>query len=83
MNKYIFCLAAAALSLGAFTACEDVPAPYGINNSGNNNGGNTGETKTIFAANFDTSADGFTFQNVTLGDGLTYVWKQDVYNGKG
>lgn len=82
MNKYILCLAA-ALSLGAFTACEDVPAPYGINNSGNNNGGNTGETKTIFAANFDESADGFTFQNVTLGDGLTYVWKQDVYNGKG
>lgn len=32
MNKYIFCLAAAALSLG-FTACEDVPAPYGINNN--------------------------------------------------
>lgn len=83
MNKYIFCLAAAALSLATFTACEDVPAPYGINNSGNNNGGNTGETKTIFAANFDTSADGFTFQNVSLGDGLTYVWKQDVYNSKG
>lgn len=81
MNKYIFCLAAAALSLG-FTACEDVPAPYGINDS-NNNGGNTGETKTIFSANFDTSADGFTFQNVSLADGLTYVWKQDVYNGKG
>ena len=83
MNKYIFCLAAAALSLATFTACEDVPAPYGINNSGNNNGGNTGETKTIFAANFDTSADGFTFQNVSLGEGLTYVWKQDVYNSKG
>lgn len=32
MNKYIFCLAAAALSLG-FTACEDVPAPYGINDN--------------------------------------------------
>lgn len=87
MNKYILCLAA-ALSLGAFTACEDVPAPYGINNSGNNNGGdnnggNTGETKTIFAASFDTGADDFTFQNVTLGEGLTYVWKQDSYNGKG
>lgn len=82
MNKYILCLAA-ALSLGAFTACEDVPAPYGINNSGDNNGGNTGETKTIFAASFDTGADDFTFQNVTLGEGLTYVWKQDSYNGKG
>uniref|UniRef100_UPI003FF04124 choice-of-anchor J domain-containing protein n=1 Tax=Alloprevotella sp. TaxID=1872471 RepID=UPI003FF04124 len=32
MNKYIFCLAAAALSLG-FTACEDVPAPYGVNDN--------------------------------------------------
>ena len=83
MNKYIFCLAAAALSLATFTACEDVTAPYDINNSGNNNGGNTGENKTIFAANFDTSADGFTFQNVSLGEGLTYVWKQDVYNSKG
>ena len=28
----MFCLAAAALSLG-FTACEDVPAPYGINDN--------------------------------------------------
>ena len=84
MNKYIFCLAAAALSLG-FTACEDVPAPYGINdsNNGGNNGGNTGETKTIFAATFDNGTDGFEFQNVTLSDGLTYVWKQDSYNGKG
>lgn len=84
MNKYIFCLAAAALSLG-FTACEDVPAPYGINNSANggNGGDNTGENKTIFAATFDEGTDGFEFQNVTLSDGLTYVWKQDVYNGKG
>ena len=32
MNTYIFCLAAACLSLG-FTACEDVPAPYGINDN--------------------------------------------------
>ena len=32
MNKYIFCLMAATLSLG-FTACEDVPAPYGINDN--------------------------------------------------
>lgn len=83
MNKYIFSLAAAILSLG-FTACEDVPAPYHINDSGNdNNGGNTGETKTIFAATFDNGTDGFEFQNVTLSEGLTYVWKQDSYNGKG
>lgn len=83
MNKYIFCLAAAALSLG-FTACEDVPAPYGINDK-NNGGGDdtTGETKTIFAATFDEGTDGFVFQNVSLGTGLTYVWKQDSYNGKG
>lgn len=78
MKKYIFYLAAAALSLG-FTACEDIPAPYEIK------GGNedTGAEKTIFSANFDTDAEGFEFKNVTLSGSLTYVWKQDSYNGKG
>lgn len=86
MNKYIFCLAAAALSLG-FTACEDIPAPYGVNttNPGTGEGGgdNTGTEKTIFSANFDTDAEGFEFKNVTLSGSLSYVWKQDSYNGKG
>ena len=31
MKKLIFCLAAVLTSVG-FTACDDVPAPYGINN---------------------------------------------------
>lgn len=86
MKKYIFYLAAAALSLG-FTACEDIPAPYGVNttNPGTGEGGgeNTGTEKTIFSANFDTDAEGFEFKNVTLSGSLSYVWKQDSYNGKG
>lgn len=75
MKKYILCLAAATLTLG-FTACDDVPAPYEVNK-------NTGAEKTIFSANFDTDAEGFEFKNVTLSGSLTYVWKQDSYNGKG
>lgn len=78
MKKYIFYLAAAALSLG-FTACEDIPAPYEIKGSNED----TGAEKTIFSANFDTDAEGFEFKNVTLSGSLTYVWKQDSYNGKG
>lgn len=89
MKKYILCLAAAALTLG-FNACDDVPAPYGVNTTnpgtgeGNEGGGeNTGTEKTIFSANFDTDAEGFEFKNVTLSGSLSYVWKQDSYNGKG
>lgn len=88
MKKYILCLAAAALTLG-FNACDDVPAPYGVNTTnpgtgGNEGGGeNTGTEKTIFSANFDTDAEGFEFKNVTLSGSLSYVWKQDSYNGRG
>ena len=87
MKKYILCLAAATLTLG-FTACDDVPAPYEVNKNpgtGGDQGGNenTGTEKTIFSANFDTDAEGFEFKNVTLSGSLTYVWKQDSYNGKG
>ena len=88
MKKYILCLAAAALTLG-FNACDDVPAPYGVNptnpGTGGNEGGgeNTGTEKTIFSANFDTDAEGFEFKNVTLSGSLSYVWKQDSYNGRG
>lgn len=87
MKKYILCLAAATLTLG-FTACDDVPAPYEVNKNpgtGGDQGGNenTGAEKTIFSANFDTDAEGFEFKNVTLSGSLTYVWKQDSYNGKG
>lgn len=77
MKKYILCLAAATLTLG-FTACDDVPAPYEVNKNPG-----TGAEKTIFSANFDTDAEGFEFKNVTLSGSLTYVWKQDSYNGKG
>lgn len=88
MKKYILCLAAAALTLG-FNACDDVPAPYGVNTTnpgtgGNEGGGeNPGTEKTIFSANFDTDAEGFEFKNVTLSGSLSYVWKQDSYNGRG
>lgn len=88
MKKYILCLAAAALTLG-FNACDDVPAPYGVNttnpSTGGNEGGgeNTGTEKTIFSASFETDAEGFEFKNVTLSGSLSYVWKQDSYNGKG
>lgn len=41
MKKYLSYIFAAALTLG-FTACEDVPAPYGINLDGNGNGSDDG-----------------------------------------
>lgn len=85
MNKYILSLAAFCLTLG-FTACEDVPAPYQVNNTpDNNNGGNdnNGNEKTIFAASFNNGTDGFEFKNVSLSGSVTYVWKQDSYNNNG
>lgn len=41
MKKYLSYIFAAALTLG-FTACEDIPAPYGINLDGNENGTDDG-----------------------------------------
>lgn len=51
MNKYIFCLAAAALTLG-FTACEDVPTPYGFNDKKPDT---PSEENIIFEAPFTSS----------------------------
>ena len=45
MKKYFLFLLSAVLTLG-FTACEDIPAPYGIFDQGNGGegGGDEGET---------------------------------------
>lgn len=70
--------------MGGFTACDDVPAPYGIDDTPEQGGGDEPgtELKDIFTAEFDTDACGFTFDNVNIGS-LSFVWKQDAYNGKG
>lgn len=58
MNKYIICLAAAALSLGTFTACEDVPAPYQISTTPS--GPDTPEGGVILEESFASSLGSFT-----------------------
>lgn len=78
MKKIFSFLAVSALSL-AFTACEDVPAPYGIN-SGGNGGDIPGGDKVIFSEEFDNGKGGFSFDNVKLSDPLSYVWKATSYN---
>ena len=64
MNKYIFCIAAAVLSLGGFTACEDVPAPYGIND---NKPDTPSEGDVIIEAPFTSTLGDFTAIN-TIGN---------------
>ena len=59
MKKYIICLAAAALTLG-FTACEDVPAPYGINDSQPDTPDTPSEDGVLIDAPLTSSLDGFT-----------------------
>lgn len=59
MNKYIFCLAAAALSLG-FTACEDIPAPYGINKDNITTPDTPSEEGTIISEAFSKNLGSFT-----------------------
>ena len=66
MNKYIFCLAAAALSLG-FTACEDIPAPYGINKDNITTPDTPSEEGTIISEAFSKNLGSFTAIN-TVGN---------------
>ena len=77
MNKFYSFLAAAALTV-SFTACEDVPAPYGI---GEDSGAVTpqpGEDGVIFEADFATDFGGFT-NFTTSGEG---GWKIDFKTAK-
>lgn len=79
--KKIFSIMATALLAFGFTACEDVPAPYGINADGN--GSETpgsGSANVIFSEEFDNGKGNFTFDNVSLGSGISYVWKATSYN---
>lgn len=63
MKKYLISLAAAMLTLG-FTACEDVPAPYEVNDEGGN------ESGVIIDESFSSSLGDFSAIN-TEGD---YPW---------
>lgn len=78
MKKFFSLLATAALAFG-FTACEDVPAPYEINDG--DGPVVPGVENTIFSTEFDGGAtDGFTYSNVSLGS-LSYVWTCDASYG--
>ncbi len=60
MKKYILTLATALLALG-FTACEDVPAPYGIYTGGESDGGDQGGVKTVpYEESFASTLGSFT-----------------------
>lgn len=75
----VMALAALTFSFTSLTSCEDVPAPYEI--PGNDDNPDTpGELKTIFSEDFSNGQGGFTFSNVKLSDGLSYVWKATSYN---
>ena len=60
MNKYFKLLLAAALAIGAFTACEDVPAPYNIPTD---NGGIKPIGDYILNQSFTSSLGDFTSQS--------------------
>ena len=65
MKKHILSIAIAALTLG-FTACEDVPAPYEINN-----GGGSTQSETLIDESFSQSLGEFSAIN-TVG---SFSWK--------
>lgn len=56
MKKYLAYIASALLALG-FTACEDVPAPYTINNGGTDGGDDT--NTTLISEDFSSSLGDF------------------------
>ena len=78
----VMAMAALTFSFTSLTSCEDVPAPYEIPGEDNPDTPDTpsGELKTIFSEDFSKGQGGFTFSNVKLGDGLSYVWKATSYN---
>ncbi len=80
MKKIIYsvmAIAALTFSFTSLTSCEDVPAPYEI--PGGDDDVPTEELKTIFSEDFSNGQGGFTFSNVKLSDGLSYVWKATSY----
>lgn len=68
MKKFFSILAASTLSLLAFTACEDVPAPYGIN--GGTTDSTNVDTDVILEESFSQSLGSFT----TVGNPSSIVW---------
>ena len=83
MNKIMYSVLALAVAAFTFTSCEDVPAPYGDPNNGGNGEQPGTELKTIYSETFDNGSTQFTFKDVSLSDGLTYVWKVGSYNDNG
>lgn len=76
MKKICSFLAASAL-LWSFSACDDVPAPYEVDDTP---GGDDVVENVIFSEDFSQGQGDFTFNNVNLSDGLSYVWKATSYN---
>ena len=76
----VMAIAALTFSFTSLTSCEDVPAPYEIPGGNDNPDTPSGELKTIFSEDFSKGQGGFTFSNVKLEDGLSYVWKATSYN---
>lgn len=74
MKKVLSSVMALAMAALTFTACSDVPSPY-EEPGGNTPGGGETSDNVIFSENFANGQGGFTFSNVSLSEGLTYVWK--------
>lgn len=84
MKKFIFCLAAATMALG-FTACEDVPAPYGINNvKPNDNNSDALILNEAFASSLGTFTTAQTVGNYPFAvDGSYGYVKVTSFEGSG
>ena len=82
MKKILYTMLVALAATFSFTSCEDVPAPYDTPNGGNG-GGTENTLNTIYSETFDNNKTNFTFKDVSLTGGLTYVWKVASYNDNG
>jgi len=78
MKKHILFLTAAALIFGAFTACEDVPAPYTVNDSSNGGGSDTSAKELPYSETFSSTLGSFT-NYTTSGSG---AWTIDYSTAK-
>ena len=83
MKKILYSMFALMIAALTFTSCEDVPAPYEIPGGNGDNPGDNTELHTIYSETFDNNKTYFSFKNVSLSDGLSYVWKVSSYNNNG
>lgn len=64
-----------------FSSCEDVPAPYTQPGGDITHPEEPGNGNIVYSDDFSGSKPKYTFKDVKLSEGVTYVWSYKNYNG--